>query len=62
MENHLTKDDMLFLLHQACLLIAHKLDEKPCWVGIIAGANPDFLEEAVEIARDTYCLDETGEI
>jgi len=59
---HLTQEDILFLLYRACTLFAQRCEGTPDWVRIISGANPAMLAEAVEIAKEEYTLDETGEI
>jgi hypothetical protein len=58
-----SRDELIFLLYKACVLYQNECPEtRPDWVAMIAGANPKMIESAIEIARDTYSYDETGEI
>jgi hypothetical protein len=57
-----TREELIFLLHKACVLFDQASDQTPDWVRAIAGANPPMIESALEVARDIYTLDETGEI
>jgi hypothetical protein len=58
----LPREDLLFLLHQACILFDQACTETPDWIRVMSGANPKALESAAEVAKDTYSIDETGEI
>ena len=57
-----SRDDLIFLLHRACVLYAASYEDTPDWVRVITGGNTDFMEEVIEIAKDTNTYDETGEI
>jgi hypothetical protein len=59
----LTREELIFLLHKACtLLVQAAPDTRPDWAEAIANANPPMIESALEVARDTYTYDETGEV
>ncbi|MEM4235306.1 MAG: hypothetical protein QXU75_09210 [Candidatus Methanomethylicaceae archaeon] len=56
----LPREEVLWMLYRACCLYAEACGlDAPDWIRIIAGANPEALEDAAEIARedDTYWED-----
>lgn len=63
MSERLAREEILWLLYKACCLYVDACgSDTPDWVRIISGANIEHLEAAVEIARDDYSIEETGEI
>lgn len=50
MANRLSREEIMWMLYQACCLYVDSCEGAPDWVRAVAGANTDLLEEAIEVA------------
>jgi|GEM_PF-3604459 len=56
----MTKDEILEMLYRACCLYNEQCHgDTPDWIRIICNCNPEFLEDAAEIAREDDTWEES---
>ncbi|MEW6180340.1 MAG: hypothetical protein AB1522_10470 [Chloroflexota bacterium] len=56
----LPREEIVWMLYRACCLYADTCGlDAPVWIRIIANANINLLEDAVELAREDYTYEDT---